>query len=137
MEEKNLSVEDVKRRVIPAIISLVGRQAALQLITFITINLVLAAVLPVRVIGIFDIASSIIIFFQYFSDIGLAASLIQKKEDVDHLDIKTTFTIQTLIAGFLSLIIILGAPFAGSHYGFDESGVWLIRVLGISFSYLL
>lgn len=79
MEEKNLSVEDVKRRVIPAIISLVGRQAALQLITFITINLVLAAVLPVRVIGIFDIASSIIIFFQYFSDIGLAASLIQKK----------------------------------------------------------
>jgi O-antigen/teichoic acid export membrane protein len=111
----------------------VGRQAALQLINFLTINVILAAVLPVRVIGIFDIASSIIVFFQYFSDIGLAASLIQKKDGVEHEDIKTTFTIQTAITGILSLIIILGASVAGSHFHFDASGVWLIRILGLSF----
>lgn len=133
MEEQLLSVSDIKKKVLPAFISLVTRQAGLQAISWITINLVLATILPVRVIGVFDIANALIVFFQFFSDIGMAAALIQKKEAIEQTDISTTFTIQSLIIGFLSLIIILGAPFFAHLYKLDDAGMWLIRALGLGF----
>lgn len=132
-EEQPLSVSDIKRKVVPAFINLVARQAALQAISWITINLVLARVLSVATIGVFDIANAIIAFFAFFSDIGLAAALIQKKESLEKEDLSTTFTIQILIVGVLSLLIILGAPFFAEFYRLDPSGVWLIRALGFSF----
>ncbi len=132
-EEQPLSVSDIKRKVVPAFINLVARQAMLQAISWITINLVLARVLSVATIGVFDIANAIIAFFAFFSDIGLAAALIQKKASLEKEDISTTFTIQILIVGILSLVIIMGASFFAEFYKLDSSGIWLIRALGFSF----
>lgn len=135
MEEttSKLSLGEIKKRLRSSFVTLVGRQIALRAIAFFTINIVLASKLTPDVLGIFNIATSIISFFAFFSDVGLAASLIQKKEEVGKEDIKTTFTIQQSLVGVLSLIIILGAPFFGEFYGLNEEGVWLIRVLGLSF----
>lgn len=130
---EKLSLPEIKKRVISSFMSLTARQIALRAISFITLNIVLAKVLPVSTLGIFNVASAIVTFFAFFSDIGLAASLIQKKEDVTKDDIRTVFTIQQFLVTILSLMIIIGAPFIGQFYGLDDSGTWLIRVLGASF----
>lgn len=131
--QDGLSISEIKKRVVTSFMSLTARQVALRAISFITLNIILARVLPVETLGIFNIATAVVTFFAFFSDIGLAASLIQKKEEVTDTDIKTVFTIQQLIVTTLSLIIILAAPLIGGFYSLDESGVWLVRVLGISF----
>ena len=131
--ESSLSLSEIKKRVKSSFVNLMIRQIALRAIGFISINLILARILSVEVIGIFNIATAIITFFAFFSDIGLAASLIQKREKVEHADIKTTFTIQQLIVGFLSLVIIFGAPYFGNFYNLNDQGIWLVRILGVSF----
>jgi O-antigen/teichoic acid export membrane protein len=128
-----LNLDQIKKRAVKSFFSLTFRRLALQALTFVAMNVVLARILPVAVIGVYDIAQAIIVFFSYFSDVGLAASLIQKKEEITSEDIKTTFTIQLLIIGTLSLLIILAAPLFANYYKLDEAGLWLIRVLGLSF----
>lgn len=130
---KPLSLSEIKTRVISSFANLIARQVALRAISFVTLNIVLAKALPVATLGIFNIAASVVTFFAFFSDIGLAASLIQKKESISHEDIKTVFTIQQALVLTLSLIIILGAPFIGTFYGLNNDGVWLVRALGFSF----
>lgn len=128
-----LSLFELKRRIKSSFISLTARQIALRAIGFLTINIILARVLPVETLGIFNIATAVVSFFGFFSDVGLGASLIQKKDEITHKDVKTTFTIQQALVGVLSVIIIAAAPFLASFYGLNEDGVWLIRVLGVCF----
>jgi O-antigen/teichoic acid export membrane protein len=61
--------------------------------------------------GVFAIVSAIINFLVYFSDIGLAAALIQKKERPTETDLRTTFLVQQILV----LAIIIGV-FAFSVY---------------------
>lgn len=122
----------IKRKIFSGFLSLTFRRAALLAINYLTINIILARVLPVSTIGVFNIANSILAFFTFFSDIGLAAALIQKKE-ITQDDLKTTFTIQELLAVIIVLIVWLSAPILTSFYGLDEAGMWLIRALAVSF----
>src|SRR5687768_6767835 len=128
MVDKKLTLKDIKKRVKRSFISLTVRQILLRFIGFITINIILAKVLPVETLGIFNIATAIVTFFAFFSDVGLAASLIQKKESVNTADITTTFTIQQILVGILSILIVILAPSLGAFYSLNTDGVWLIRI---------
>lgn len=127
-----MEIAAVNKKLIFGFLTLSFRKAILLIISFATINLVLARILPVSVIGIFNIANSILAFFSYFSDIGLAGALIQKKEISLH-DLKTTFTIQEVLAAIISLVLIISAPYLANFYGLDSSSIWLIRSLAIGF----
>ena len=131
--EDVLSLSDIKGRVLKSFIGLLVRQLIVTALPYITTDIILAPILPVETIGVFNIAIGIVGFFTFFSDIGLAASLIQKKEAITKEDIRTTFTIQQIIVGTLSLIIIMSAPFFANFYHLDNSGVWLIAILGVAF----
>lgn len=133
MDAEQISVEEIKKRVRGAFIGLTARTILLRVIRFITNYLILPRLLAVEINGVFNIATAIIAFFAYFSDVGLAASIIQKKEKVGPEDIKTAFTIQQIIVGSLCLLIILAAPVFGNFYNLGDDGVWLIRILGFSF----
>lgn len=127
MEGKTL-----KKKIISSFLSLTFRRATLLALNFFTINIILARILPVSTIGVFNIANSILAFFTFFSDVGLAAALIQKKE-ILHDDLKTTFTIQEIIALIITGLVFISAPFWASFYNLDESGMWLIRAMAVSF----
>jgi O-antigen/teichoic acid export membrane protein len=131
----HLDLDTVKKRAIVGVVSLTLRRIALQAITFLSINIILARIYPPEtgILGIFNLANAVIAFFAFFSDIGLAASLIQKKGDVTNEDLKTTFTIQQFLVGSIAIIIFLAAPQIASSYKLDASGMWLIRALGIAF----
>src|SRR3990167_6397998 len=68
-------------------------------------------------------------FFVYFSDIGLAAALIQKKEEITKADLSSTFTIQQVIIVTLVIAGLLFSSTIGKFYNLDASGLLLLRVL--------
>lgn len=127
-----MGVLSLKKKIAKGFLSLTFRKAILLTINYLTINIVLARILPVSTIGIFNIANSILAFFTFFSDIGLAAALIQKKE-ISLDDIKTTFTIQEFLALLITLILWFASPVFAAFYNLNDQGMWLIRALSVSF----
>jgi O-antigen/teichoic acid export membrane protein len=82
---------------------------------------------------VFYLVSAFIAFLSYFSDIGLAAALIQKKDELTKDDLVTTFTIQqALVVGVSLLALAISAPLS-RYYGLDNAGMWLLRSLVVSF----
>lgn len=127
-----MRLEVIQKKLVSGFLTLTFRRAILYAIVFANTNLFLARILPPEIIGIYNIGNSILAFFTFFSDVGLAAAIIQKKQ-LHPDDLKTTFTIQEVLALLITLIIFLLAPFFASIYQLDEMGMWLIRALGIGF----
>lgn len=130
--EKTLDLEIILKKAIKGAFSLTLRRVILLIINVVTLNIILAKVLPVSTLGVFIIANSILAFFTFFSDIGLAAALIRKAK-VTTDDLKTTFTIQEILALIIAVVVFLLAPSFAGNYKLDQEGVWLIRILAISF----
>ena len=127
MEENN----KLKRKTILSTLSLFfqsGYSAILGLIA----NLILTILLSPAIFGIYFTLLSIISLFNYFSDIGLAASLIQKKE-INNDDIKTTFTIQQILVITLVAIGFFATSFVMKFYSLPPDGHYLYLSLLISF----
>lgn len=131
MSEADL--QTIYKKASKGFLSLTFRKAALLAISYITNNLILARILPVEVIGIFNIGTSVIVFFSYFSDVGLAAAIIQKKDKITEEDLKTTFTVQSILVSLILLVVFIFAPQMANFYHLDNSGMWLIRFLAFSF----
>jgi len=95
-------------------------------------NLVLTIVVSPKIFGVYITLLSTIAFLNYFSDIGLAASLIQKKE-IDEEDIKTVFTVQQILIITLVILGILATPFISHFYNLPKDGTYLYLTLLLSF----
>ncbi len=95
-------------------------------------NLVLTIIVSPAIFGIYITVLSIMAVFNYFSDIGLAASLVQKKEVSDD-DVKTTFTVQQiLIISVISVGFFLTKPIQ-AFYNLPHDGIYLYWALLIAF----
>lgn len=130
MEE--LDVATVTKRSIHGVFALVSRTFFIQLVNLAVIT-VLYAVLQEAEIGVFFLVSASIAFLSYFSDIGLAAALIQKKEALTDEDLKTTFTMQQILVGGLCIIALALSGFVGNLYHLNSEGVLLFQALVVSF----
>ena len=130
MEEIDIAL--VTKRSIRGIFALASRTFFLQIVNF-TGNLLLTIFLSPSSFGIFFVVSAAIAFLSYFSDIGLAAALIQKKEAITQKDLKTTFTIQQILVITVVVIALLSAKSIGSFYNLTGDGVVLFQALAISF----
>lgn len=129
--EEEIGIETVKERSVKGIVILTGRTFLLQVIGLIA-QLILFAYLGKYEFGVFAIVSAIISFLVYFSDIGLAAALIQKKEKPTDLDLKTTFTVQQLLVFTAIGVVFLLTPFFVSRYSLDFDGKMLLYALSVS-----
>src|SRR5437899_6535013 len=111
MEELDLAA--ITKRSIHGVFALVSRTFFLQVFNFIT-NIFLITYLSAFDLGIFTVVTALIAFLQYFSDIGLAGALIQKKEQITKEDLATTFTIQQgLILSAVIIALIFSPAIAG------------------------
>ncbi len=123
--------QQLKRNTIISAFSLFfqgGYTAILGLIA----NLVLTILLQPKIFGIYITVLSLISFLNYFSDIGLAASLIQKKE-LRPEDTRTTFTVQQILIISLIAIGIGATTFIKDFYHLPQEGVYLYWSLLFSF----
>lgn len=130
MEE--LDIATVTKRSIHGVLALVSRTFVIQLVTFIT-NLLLTIFLTPEIFGVYFVVSAAIAFLGYFSDIGLAAALIQKKENITNEELRTTFTIQQVLVVTVVIVAILLSNSIGSFYNLNKAGIYLFDALAIAF----
>lgn len=126
-----LSLETIKRRIVSGVLALTGRTFILQAVSLIA-TFLLTVFLDPSQYGVFFLVSAVINFFAYFSDIGLAAALVQKKDKPTHEDLRTTFTIQQGLVFFLLFVIFLTTPVFTGLYGLSSEAIWLLWALGFS-----
>jgi len=126
-----IDLSQVSKRSVSGILSLTSRTFFVQITTFLA-TLALTVFLSPEVYGVFFLVSSVVNFLTYFSDIGLAAALIQKKTKITRDDLTTTFTIQQILIAVLLLTLIVATPTIRSFYSISPSGVHLLYALGIS-----
>lgn len=127
-----ISLDTVKQRSVKGVVALTGRYFVLYSITLVSQG-ILGALLTTSQFGVFGIVSAIINFLVYFSDIGLAAALIQKKDKIDKEDLGTTFTIQQILVAALLTGVFIASPHIQKFYNLDKSAIYLLYALGASF----
>ncbi len=134
MEENNSELQylEVKKRSISGVLALVSRTFMVQIISFVA-TLILTYYLDPQTYGIFYLVSSVVNFLAYFSDIGLAAALVQKREKISDQDLATTFTLQQILVISALTILLFIAPFLQKYYSFGPEGIFLLYAMGISF----
>ena len=125
-------IEDFKEKVIGGVFALTSRTFVLQVISFIA-TFILTVMLSPSVFGVFFVVSAVISFLNYFSDIGLAAALIQKKEEPGRIELLSVFTVQQIIVLAIVLLVFLSIPNIAGFYKLTESGIFLLKALLISF----
>lgn len=94
--------ELIIKRSIQGVFALVSRTFFLNIISFVSF-LVITSVLGARDIGIYTAVIAIQRVISFFTDFGLGAALIQRKEKLEQKDITTSFTVQA----FVSLLIFI------------------------------
>ncbi len=127
-----LELQDIKKKSVSGALSFVLRTIFLNAIGLISAA-VLSGFLSPEDFGIYGYVTQFIGFLIFFSDVGLAASLIQKKEKPSIVDYRTAFTIQQVLSWFIFGIVLLLAQFGGVRDTVGNSGIWVLLALGISF----
>lgn len=129
-EEMNLAA--VKDRAVKGVVFLSGRMFFLQGISFFGFFL-LTIFLGKEEIGLFFAVSEIVAILGYFSDVGLAAALIQSKEKPTTQEIRSTFTIQQALVVSLLILTLALIPWLKNFYHIGQAGVFLLGSLLFGF----
>lgn len=128
---QQITLEMVKTKAVRGVAVLTGRTFFLSLISLAATGF-LTVFLDPKDFGIFWMVSAVVNFLAYFSDIGLAAALIQKKEEVDQSDLSTTFFVQQILVIFLLILLFVLSPIIGAYYNLSSEGQILLYSLGLS-----
>jgi O-antigen/teichoic acid export membrane protein len=128
----DLDLSTVKTRTVKGAVTLISRSFLIQPITlggFFLLTLFLGK----PEIGLFIAVNDLVSILGYFSDVGLAASLIQKKAQLSLDDLRTTFTIQQSLVATLIIITLIASPWLTNFYHITGSGLWLLYSLLFAF----
>ncbi len=129
--ESAIDIEQIKHRSVKGVAALISRTFVIQIISF-AATFGLTVFLDPSVYGVFFLVSAVVNFLAYFSDIGLAAALVQKKDKITDRDLATTFTVQQFIVIFLLTILFVATPSIRTNFHLNSAAVYLMWSLGIS-----
>ena len=125
-------LNEIKKKTVVGAASYIGRTALLQVIGL-AASLLLSVFLSPEDFGIYGFVVQIIGLLVFFSDIGLAAALVQKKKQPSLKEYRTAFTIQQLLSWLIVAVvgIILSTGIVQRKTG--QVGVWVLLSLAFSF----
>lgn len=127
----DLTTEIVKKRAIKGAVILTGRNILIQAISLLAMILLTVFLQPAE-FGVFFLVSAVINFLAYFGDIGFAAALIQKKDELTDEDLSTVFTAQQALVITILILIFILTPILKNIYHLDIRAVFLLWALGLS-----
>jgi O-antigen/teichoic acid export membrane protein len=130
MEDFDLQM--VAKKSVSGIFALVSRTFFVQILTVVS-NFVLTVYLEPSMFGIFFIVSTINIFLSYFQDIGLAALIVQKKEQPTLDELRTTFTIQQILVITIVIFAFLFSPLFVHFFHLTQEGLYVLYAYLASF----
>lgn len=126
-----LTVEVVKKRAVSGALILTFRTFLIQAISFFS-NVLLTVFLEPIQYGVFFLVSAVVNFLAYFGDIGFAAALVQKKENLTKDDLKTIFTAQQILVLILVIFVLIATPLIRDVYKFEQESIYLLWALTFS-----
>ncbi len=88
-----INLQEIKQKTTKNVLFLSLRNIGIQSISTVGFFL-LTILLGTAEVGLFAIVAESVGILGYFSDVGLAAALIQKKSEVKKKELQSTFTIQ-------------------------------------------
>jgi O-antigen/teichoic acid export membrane protein len=130
MEE--IDIAAIKQKTTVSVVFLSLRNIGIQAISTIGFFL-LTILLGTGEVGLFAIVAESVGILGYFSDVGLAAALIQKKDNVSKNDLQTTFVIQQLLVILALTVVVLIYPGISSSKGYGSKEFWILISLCFSF----
>ncbi len=128
---EELTSETVKKRVVSGAAILTVRTIFIQAISLVATALLTIFLEPAEY-GVFFLVAAVVSFLAYFSDIGFAAALIQKKEQLTKEDLRTVFTAQQVLVVSLLVIVFILSPLIAGFYKFNTESVYLLWALAFS-----
>lgn len=129
---KQASVQEIKKKSVTGAASYFARTILLNVIG-IASALVLSKFLSAEEFGIYGIVIQIIAVLIFFSDIGFAAALIQKKHEPSREDFVTAFSVQQVLSWGI-VAVILGLIWFDIVSGkIGKTGEWVLLALAVSF----
>lgn len=130
--DDSVQLAAIKQRTVYGALSYFGRTILLQVIGLIAVFLLSAFFSPAD-FGVYGFVTQIIGLLIFFSDVGLAAALVQKKAEPSREEYRTAFTLQWLlswlIVGVIGLLLVSG--WVQSKVG--GAGAWVLLSLALSF----
>lgn len=125
-------VETIAKKSVKGLFALISRTFFIQVLSIVA-QFILTVFLAPEAFGVFFVVSAIVVFLNYFQDIGLAASLIQKKKEPTEKELRTTFTIQQLLVFGVSIPAFIFSSQIAAFYKLDTNGLYLLYALLFSF----
>lgn len=125
---ETLTVDAIKSRAVKGAALLTGRMFLMQGVSFFATALLTIFLAP-QEFGVYFIVSAIKDILTPFSDIGFAAALIQKKEKLTNIELKTIFTAQQALILLLLAGVFISTPFIQSIHNFNQKTIYLLWAL--------
>lgn len=129
---QDFSFDIVAKKSVRGIFALISRTFLVQILSVVA-SFILTVFLDPSSFGVFFVVSSVVVFLNYFQDIGLAASLIQKKEEPTIEELRTTFTVQQILVLILIIPAFIFSKNIVNFYNLNQSGLFLFYALLLSF----
>jgi O-antigen/teichoic acid export membrane protein len=117
----------VRRRALGGVLSLAGRDVALKLLAF-GGWIALARLLDPATFGLFAVASFALSVFALFSQLGLGASVVRDRGEVDRRRLDALFTLQLAVVVGFALLMAGAAPLLALIANDARLG-WLVGAL--------
>lgn len=124
--------KEIKIKSVRGVFALISRQYVVQGFALVA-NLLFGILLSPAEYATYFIVLSTVAVLNIFSDIGLAAALIQKKSNLTRKDLVTTFTIQQTITLLLMALAFAFTGFVTRHFSFSTVEIYLYYALIFSF----
>jgi len=131
MEE--IDIAAIKHKTTVSIVFLSLRNIGIQAVSTLGFFL-LTILLGTGEVGLFAIVAESVGILGYFSDIGLASALIQKKETVTLSELRTTFFIQQILVLIALGVVALIYPQISLAKGYGSRELWILISLCFSFA---
>ncbi len=127
-----LDVKEIKQKSVAGVLSYIFRTGFVFLVGIVA-TILLGAYLSPEEFGVYFVVTAAIGVLTFISDVGLAATLVQKKDEPTVEELRTTFTVQQALAVVILFIAICLTPFWKTHSHLDRNGLELLYVLSFSF----
>lgn len=128
----DLERQQIKRKSVSGAISFLLRTAVLQVVNIFA-AVKLSEFLSPEDFGIYGYVTQIIGLLVFFSDVGLAAALVQKREEPTVTDYRTAFTVQQVLSWLIVACVLLVSQFGWIQDKVGFSGILILLALAISF----
>ena len=125
---EQIDIATIKKRSVAGVLALTSRTFLLQMISLFSFTL-LSAFLSESAIGVYVVVAAIMRLVSFFSDFGLGAAIVQKKEQITDEDLQTAFTIQFIITGLIFLVFLVFYKSVAVFFNLSADGGLLLLAL--------